>query len=106
MKKINESFVCIGCGRTVAQAEKTCRNHCPYCFVSQHVDADIPWDRKAQESCGWKMYPKMYEIKNGMTKILFVCEKCWKEHRNKATIDDNLKDLDGFLVNADPRKLP
>ncbi|MBQ5945300.1 RNHCP domain-containing protein [bacterium] len=23
-------------------AAKTCRNHCPYCFASLHVDGDIP----------------------------------------------------------------
>lgn len=42
MKKINEAFVCLECGKKVPLADKTCRNHCPYCFVSQHVDADIP----------------------------------------------------------------
>ncbi|NCQ81548.1 RNHCP domain-containing protein [bacterium] len=23
-------------------AQKTCRNHCPHCFVSLHVDGDVP----------------------------------------------------------------
>ena len=52
MKKINESFICIGCKKEIPQAAKTCRNHCPYCFTSQHVDGLIPGDRAAQESCG------------------------------------------------------
>lgn len=104
MQKINEAFICLGCGKKVPLADKTCRNHCPFCFVSQHVDADIPWDRKAQESCGWKMYPKMYEIKNGMTKILFVCEKCGKQHWNKASVDDELMNLDASLVNLNLHK--
>ncbi|MEI7918757.1 MAG: RNHCP domain-containing protein [bacterium] len=42
MKKINESFTCIHCGKQISQAAKTCRNHCPFCFVSRHVDGDIP----------------------------------------------------------------
>ena len=46
MKKINETFVCLECGKSVPTAEKTCRNHCPFCFASQHVDGDIPGDRK------------------------------------------------------------
>jgi len=47
MKKINESFVCIHCGEEIMQATKTCRNHCPKCFCSLHVDGDIPGDRAA-----------------------------------------------------------
>lgn len=97
MQKINETFICLGCGKTVPLAHKTCRNHCPYCFASQHVDGDIPWDRKWQESCGGAMYPTMYEIKNGMTKILFVCVACWKKHRNKASDDDELKHIDASI---------
>lgn len=46
MKKINETFHCLECGKLVPLAERTCRNHCPYCFASRHVDGDIPGDRK------------------------------------------------------------
>ncbi|MBQ2600698.1 RNHCP domain-containing protein [bacterium] len=38
MKKINESFTCINCKKEIPLAAKTCRNHCPYCFTSLHVD--------------------------------------------------------------------
>ncbi|MBO7095209.1 RNHCP domain-containing protein [bacterium] len=38
MKKINETFICTNCGQEVPLASKTCRNHCPYCFTSLHVD--------------------------------------------------------------------
>ncbi|MBO7505538.1 RNHCP domain-containing protein [bacterium] len=47
MKKINESFICVNCGREVPLASKTCRNHCPYCFASLHVDGEIPGDRSS-----------------------------------------------------------
>ena len=91
MKKINESFKCVNCGRQVPLASKTCRNHCPYCFVSLHVDGDVPWDRSSL--CEWVMYPKEYQVKNSDYKILFVCSKCWKKHRNKRAEDDDIVNL-------------
>lgn len=95
MKKINESFACIHCKKSIPEATKTCRNHCPYCFVSLHVDWDIPWDRATD--CGGKMYPTSYEIKNGWMKILFVCQTCGKTHRNKRADDDEVMELDRYI---------
>lgn len=94
MRKINEAFVCVWCGKLVPLAEKTCRNHCPYCFVSLHVDGTIPGDRATD--CHGKMYPIAYEMKHWELKILFSCEKCGKKHRNKKAADD---DIDGLLEN-------
>ncbi len=91
MKKINESFICINCGREIPLAPKTCRNHCPYCFVSLHVDWNTPWDRAS--TCKWVMYPTWYQIKNSDYKILFVCSKCGKQHRNKRADDDEIINL-------------
>ncbi len=88
MKKINESFVCINCWKEIPLADKTCRNHCPYCFVSLHVDGDIPWDRSS--ICKWIMYPVEYQLKNSDYKILFVCSKCGKKHWNKRAKDDEI----------------
>lgn len=95
MKKINESFTCINCGKEISQAAKTCRNHCPFCFVSLHVDWEIPWDRNT--SCKGKMYPIAYEIKNGWMKIQFQCKDCEKLHRNKRADDDNIIKLDEYI---------
>ncbi len=95
MKKINESFSCIHCGKEISEAKKTCRNHCPYCFVSRHVDGDIPGDRAT--NCGWTMYPIAYEIKNGWMKIQFQCQKCGKLHRNKRADDDEVEHLDMYI---------
>ncbi|MEI7562502.1 MAG: RNHCP domain-containing protein [bacterium] len=97
MKKINETFICVHCSKAIPQAEKTCRNHCPYCFVSLHVDGDIPGDRNTQ--CHGKMYPTTYEIKNGGMKILFVCSKCGKKHWNKRADDDEASELDEYIKN-------
>lgn len=91
MKKINESFICVWCGRQVPIASKTCRNHCPYCFTSLHVDGDIPWDRASE--CHGIMRPINYEIRNWTMKILFQCEKCGKLHRNKRAVDDDIEIL-------------
>ena len=91
MKKINETFVCVECWREVPLAEKTCRNHCHYCFAWLHLDGEIPWDRNSW--CDGKMYPIAYEMKNGDYRILFQCEKCGKQHRNKRAWDDEIIEL-------------
>jgi len=95
MKKINEEFVCINCGKRVPKAKKTCRNHCPYCFVSLHLDEKIPWDRAS--NCGGMMYPIEYEWSNGVVKITFKCSKCGHIHKNKAADDDDLVKLDELV---------
>ena len=95
MKKINEQFICIHCKQAVPQAQRTCRNHCPFCFVSLHVDSDIPGDRGAE--CGGEMYPTMYKISNSEMKILFQCAKCGKQHRNKRATDDEVENLDKLI---------
>lgn len=99
MKKINESFVCINCWELIPIAEKTCRNHCPYCFASLHVDGEIPWDRSSE--CKWVMYPRTYELKKSDYKILFQCSKCGKQHRNKRASDDELTNLPELIKSYD-----
>jgi hypothetical protein len=44
---INESFACAACGRQVSPRTSGCRNHCPFCLVSRHVDIH-PGDRANQ----------------------------------------------------------
>lgn len=95
MKKINESFICLNCWKQIPLALKTCRNHCPYCFISKHVDGEIPWDRSTD--CNWIMYPFEFEIANWWIKIHFKCIKCWKLHWNKSAIDDEIVELQGSI---------
>ena len=45
--KIDEEFVCENCGRVVPKLGYTCRNHCPYCLYSKHLDIN-PGDREEQ----------------------------------------------------------
>jgi DNA-directed RNA polymerase subunit RPC12/RpoP len=96
MKKINESFVCVGCGRSVPLAQQTCRNHCPVCFTSLHVDGEIPGERAT--NCHGVMLPIQYEYHPTKTRILFVCTLCGKRHRNKASGDDEIGSLPEWIV--------
>lgn len=92
MITINESFQCVGCQRQVPKADKTCRNHCPFCFISLHVDGDVPWDRDTD--CHGIMKPIQLDFKmSGESKILFECTICHKQHWNKVAEDDNISML-------------
>jgi hypothetical protein len=44
------------------------------------------------------MYPTMYEIANGMTKVSFQCIQCGKTHRNKTLSDDDMMVLDEKII--------
>ena len=39
------------------------------------------------------MFPVAYELKNSEYKILFRCELCGKEHRNKKAEDEEIVEL-------------
>ena len=42
--EIDEEFTCENCGKHVPKLGYSCRNHCPYCLHSKHVDVN-PGDR-------------------------------------------------------------
>lgn len=78
--KLNETFVCGNCGHTVPLATSTCRDHCPRCLFSVHVDNN-PGDRAAE--CGAKLRPVAYSQKKGKgIMIHYRCEACGMEKRN------------------------
>ena len=87
--KINESFLCDHCGHSVPEAKKTCRNHCPKCLHSKHVDV-FPGDRS--EECRGLLVPFAWEQdgQKGMM-LWFRCQKCGAERRNKALTDDSVE---------------
>ena len=66
----------------------SCRNHCPYCLHSKHVDVN-PGDRK--ETCHGDLEPIGIELnpKKGYV-IIFKCKKCGMIRKNKAAKDDNM----------------
>ncbi len=88
---IDEEFQCENCGKKVPKLGYSCRNHCPYCLYSKHVDVN-PGDR--MEKCHGLLKPVGLEIdsKKGYV-ILFTCQKCGKHMKNKAAEDDNMEKI-------------
>lgn len=86
--EIDEEFTCMHCGRKVPKLGYSCRNHCPYCLYSKHVDQN-PGDRA--EECYGELKPIGLEIdsKKGYV-IIHKCMKCGMIRKNKAAKDDNM----------------
>lgn len=87
--KIDEEFICENCGKKVEKLGYTCRNHCPSCLHSKHVDIN-PGDRA--ENCHGLLKPVAVDIdsKKGYV-IIFKCDKCGAIRKNKAADDDNME---------------
>lgn len=94
----NESFECVNCGAKVKPATGSCRNHCPHCLHSVHLDM-FPGDRQAD--CGGLMKPIAveYHTKKGY-QIVHRCSQCGHEARNVANLDDRIQpdSLDELLA--------
>ena len=86
--EIDEEFICENCGKKVPILGYSCRNHCPYCLHSKHVDVN-PGDRL--EECQGTLEPIQVELdsKKGYV-IIFRCKKCGAIRRNKAAKDDDM----------------
>lgn len=85
-RHVNEEFSCENCGLQVPKAKSTCRNHCPFCLFSKHVDIN-PGDRANE--CKGLLKPTGYELSGKKGIILhFTCVKCGKTTRNRAIQDD------------------
>lgn len=90
-KKVDESFICVNCGKEVKPLGYTSRNHCPYCLHSLHVDI-TPGDRA--NPC--KGILKPIGIGNSNKKgyiINFKCEKCGAIVNNKCADDDDFNKI-------------
>lgn len=86
--KIDEEFMCENCGNEVKKLGYTCRDHCPKCLHSKHVDVN-PGDRA--EECHGDLEPISAQIspKKGYV-IIYRCKKCRAIRKNKAAEDDNI----------------
>lgn len=85
----NESFTCIHCGAIVQPSSKSCRNHCPQCLHSVHLDVH-PGDREA--NCGGTMVPVAVEFNSRKGyQIVHRCASCGHVARNLAALDDPLQ---------------
>jgi len=96
---IDEEFECENCGRHVKKLGYSCRNHCPYCLYSKHVDKN-PGDR--QETCRGLLKPIALEnnSKKGYI-IIFKCQKCGKITKNKIAEDDDMDQIIKLSVKHD-----
>lgn len=85
-----EAFVCEHCGAAVSPLDQgTCRNHCPKCLWSKHVDHVGPGDRASL--CQGLMEPigVDHDAKKGGWMIRHRCVKCGKEIPNRFAPDDD-----------------
>ena len=79
---INESFFCSVCDKKIEPLPSTCRNHCPFCLSSLHLDIN-PGDRLS--SCKGVMKAIAYEIRGKKGLMLqHKCLKCGEVKVNKA----------------------
>ena len=85
---IDEEFVCENCGSKVKKLGYSCRNHCPVCLYSKHVDIN-PGDRA--ENCNGMLEPIGLDINKKGYVIIFKCKKCGAIRRNIAAEDDNME---------------
>ena len=80
--EIDEEFVCEHCGKLVPKLGYSCRNHCPHCLHSKHVDKN-PGDRRRRMS--WRL--RAYRIRNRWKKRLcynFQMQKMWSNQEKQS----------------------
>lgn len=86
---INEGFQCGNCGEEVKPQKGSCRNHCPQCLYSLHVDEEYPGDRASNCLALMKPIGVTQTGKKGWI-LLHECTKCGVIIRNKMADDDNM----------------
>ena len=86
---INQGFTCLYCGELVPPLSKGCRNHCPFCLSSQHLDHH-PGDRSVD--CAGEMRAISYQVdsKKGVV-LYFQCQACQTIKKNRAALEDTLQ---------------
>ncbi len=89
--EIDEEFICENCGKKVPKLGYSCRNHCPFCLYSKHVDI-YPGDRS--EECHGLLEPIEIETNNKKGYVIvFKCQKCGKIRKNKVAKDDDMEQI-------------
>ncbi len=85
----NDGFKCANCKRIVdPHTAGSCRNHCPYCLFSMHVDESVPGDRASD--CKSLMIPIAVELnKKKGTRLIHLCKSCGKKVYNRTAPDDD-----------------
>lgn len=85
--KNDNEFICENCGKKVDKLNYTTRDHCPYCLYSKHVDIN-PGDRL--NNCKGLLKPIGIEKYKDTYKIIYMCNKCKKIHKNIIAKDDDM----------------
>lgn len=87
-RKVNEGFLCLNCGTDVPPASSSCRDHCPECLWSLHVDIN-PGDRAS--GCGGMLRPVGVQrhAKKGWM-ITYCCNRCGAERVNRFVERDRV----------------
>lgn len=88
--EIDESFICENCDFRVDRLGYSCRDHCPNCLYSKHVDNN-PGDRK--NLCHGLLEPIGIEKFKDSFKIIYKCKKCGNIHKNIMAKDDNINKI-------------
>ena len=88
--EIDEEFICENCGYKVPKLGYSCRNHCPKCLYSKHVDKN-PGDR--MEECHGMLVPIGVDVNKKGYVIVYKCEKCGEIRRNVSARDDDMNQI-------------
>lgn len=88
--KLDETFICENCHKTVLKLNYTSRDHCPYCLYSKHVDI-YPGDRF--NPCKGLLKPIGIEKFKNSFKIIYECDKCHQKHKNIIANDDDMEKI-------------
>ncbi len=88
--EIDEEFVCENCGYKVPKLEYSCRNHCPKCLFSKHVDIN-PGDRS--EECHGLLEPIGIDVNKKGYVIIYRCQKCGAIRKNVSAKDDDMNQI-------------
>jgi DNA-directed RNA polymerase subunit RPC12/RpoP len=91
----DDPFRCARCGLQVLPNGRSPRDHCPGCLWSRHVDV-VPGDRASD--CGGALRPVGAAQSAGRWTILYRCEACGQERRNRATLGGTQPDSWEALV--------
>lgn len=86
----NDSFICLVCSSEVGPLKGSCRNHCPECLSSRHVDIN-PGDRL--NTCQSIMRPVQIIMKGDKQILIHECVECEHLQRNIVAPDDNLEKI-------------
>lgn len=85
----NEGFSCEYCGALVLPRRQSCRNHCPSCLSSKHVDLSVG-DRANPCQGQMKAVAFRYTSRKGII-LSFSCLKCGHKAENIAAYEDPIQ---------------